>query len=85
MRLSPGHAYFLAVETRPVPHLCGLNRPAPCSGNAPIQSVVIYLCSLPAVPLVVCSSTTHYISFLREAEGCFMRDTPINNGLNGLH
>ena len=23
------------VETRPVPHLCGLNRPVPCGGNAP--------------------------------------------------
>ena len=33
VRLSPGHAHFLEVETRPVSHLCGLNRPAPCGGN----------------------------------------------------
>ena len=35
VRLSPGHALFLAVETRPVLHLCGLNRPVSCGGNAP--------------------------------------------------
>ena len=32
VQLSPAH--FLAVETRPVPHLCRLNRPAPSGGNA---------------------------------------------------
>ena len=30
------HAHFLVVETRPVPYLCGLNRPAPSGGNTPL-------------------------------------------------
>ena len=41
VRLSLGHAHFLAVETRPVPHPCGLNRPAPSGGNAPYDKHVL--------------------------------------------
>ena len=37
VRLSVAQSsVFLAVEMRPVPHLCRLNRPTPSGGNAPL-------------------------------------------------
>ena len=32
-----GSRPLLVVEKRPVPHLCGLNRPAPSGVNAPLE------------------------------------------------
>ena len=77
--LSPGHAHFSAVETRPVPHLCGLNRPAPSGRNGPLDSErwgvpppcfrLFKLCEMGCAPSLPHLSTTLMQRFSR-AEPC---------------
>ena len=62
VRLSPGHGHFLAVESQPVPHHCGLNRPVPCGGNAPSptlhRSDLSMFRKIPIGPTAHCSDLT---------------------------